>query len=382
MPLKASVKSANVLSVTSTSKKTQEVIASPLPKLTMKAIEAAAPNAAKELAGRVPVLLIDKRVHSLWTEAIDTAPFFADTQRLLLPIGEASKTLPTVETTLRSLARMGATRNDNYIVAIGGGSLLDSAGFIASVFHRGLPIVHFPTTLLAMMDATLGGKTGVNFLGNKNQVGSFYLPCLSVLDFAFMDTLAEEHMRNGLIEAVKMAFLAGPKELDTLTGEIPKILDGDKEATEKAVLQSLRTKSSFISDDMYDQGKRRNLNFGHTAGHSIEANYGGRIAHGDAVASGMLIALEISRELGMLSKGTEVALADALAACGFQLQQVMDPNSPGAPPLGHHRHGQEGHPRPRRVRAAACAGQGGAGAGWNGDLHRGCASRVRVLVVC
>ncbi len=325
MPLKASGKSANVLSVTSTITKTQEVIASPLSKLTMKVIEAAAPNAAKILGGRVPVLLIDKRVHSLWAEAINTAPFLADTQQLLLPIGEASKTLPTVETTLRSLARMGATRNDNYIAAVGGGSLLDAAGFIASVFHRGLPIVHFPTTLLAMMDATLGGKNGVNFLGNKNQVGSFYLPSLTVLDFAFMNTLGEEHLRNGLIEAVKMAFLAGPKELDALTGNIPKVLDGDKETTEKVVLQALRIKSSYISDDLYDMGKRQHLNFGHTAGHSIEANYGGRIAHGDAVASGMLIALEISRELGMLTKGTEVALADALAACGFQLQQVTDP---------------------------------------------------------
>jgi 3-dehydroquinate synthase len=325
MPIKASGKSANVLSVTSTIKKTQEVIASPLPKLAMKTVEAAAPNAAKELEGRVPVLLIDKRVNTLWEAAINDSPMFKDTQHLLLPIGEAAKTLPTVETTLRSLARMGATRNDNYIVAIGGGGLLDAAGFIANIFHRGLPLVHIPTTLLAMMDATLGGKNGVNFLGNKNQVGSFYLPSLSVLDFAFMDTLAEEHLRNGLIEAVKMTFLAGPKELGALTDNIPKVLDGDKEATEKVVLQALRIKSSFISDDLYDMGKRQHLNFGHTSGHSIEANYGGRIAHGDAVASGMLIALEISRELGMLSKGTEVALADALAACGFQLQQVMDP---------------------------------------------------------
>jgi 3-dehydroquinate synthase len=325
MPSKASGKSANVLSITSTAKKTQEVIASPLPDLTMKIVEAAAPSAAKELAGRVPVVLIDKRVNGFWEAAITESPMLKDAQHLLLPIGEAAKTLPTAETTLRSLARMGATRNDNYIVAIGGGGLLDSAGFIASLFHRGLPLVHIPTTLLAMMDATLGGKNGVNFLGNKNQVGSFYLPSLSILDFAFMDTLGEEHLRNGLIEATKMAFLAGPKELDALIDNIPKVLDGDKEATEKAVLQALRIKSSYISDDLYDVGKRQHLNFGHTSGHAIEANYGGRIAHGDAVASGMLIALEISRELGMLTKGTEVALADALAACGFQLQQVIDP---------------------------------------------------------
>lgn len=327
MPLKASAKPASILNVSTLAKKAQEVIAAPIAKLNTKSLEAAAPGAAKELQGRTPVVLVDKRVHALWSEALAECPLLKSApQPLLLPISEASKTLPTVETTLRSLARMGATRNDNYIAAIGGGALLDSAGFIASIFHRGLPVVHIPTTFLAMADATLGGKTSVNFLGNKNQVGSFYLPTLSIIDTAFLETLPVEHLRQGLIEAVKMAFLAGTREFEALAANIPKVLGKDRDSAERVITQALRIKSAYIKDDpLDDQGKRQHLNFGHTSGHAIEATYGGRISHGDAVASGMLIALEISRELGLLAKGTELTLLSALTACGFQLEPVRDP---------------------------------------------------------
>jgi 3-dehydroquinate synthase len=337
MPSRASVKSSNNLSLAVAQKETQEVCIGPIAKLAWKGLDSSAPFAAVKLSGRAPVVLIDKRVQTLWADAIKASPLFKEAaeknQMLFLPIGEASKTLPTVETTLRSLARMGVTRNDNFVVAVGGGALLDSAGFIASVYHRGLPLVHVPTTLLAMVDATLGGKTSVNFLGNKNQVGSFYLPALSIIDPEFLETLSPDHLRNGLIETVKMAFLVGTKELDAVSELIADVLAGDKDAAEHIIQQGLRIKSKYISEDMYedmsdgktDKTKRCHLNLGHTTGHAMEAIYGGRITHGDAVGSGMLVAAEVARELGMLGKGTDTALTSALAACGFMLPQVQDP---------------------------------------------------------
>jgi len=316
MPTRASAKLTSAVNVTATQKYTQEVYFCSFSKVTRRSLERDS-AAAKSLADRRPILLADKRVFGLWEEAVKKIPLLQDMELLLLPVGEASKTLPTVETTVRSLCRMGATRNDVFIVGLGGGALLDTAGFVAGVFHRGVPLVHVPTTLLAMLDATLGGKAAVNFLGSKNQIGVFYMPCLTLIDLDFLTTLTPDHMRNGLIEAVKMAFLAGTRDLDATTHNAQKVLEGDLEAAGRVVLSSLRIKSSYVRDDLLDQNKRHHLNLGHTTGHALESVYGGRMTHGDAVANGMLVAPEISRELGLLTKRTDEVLSEALAATGF-----------------------------------------------------------------
>lgn len=294
-----------------------------LAKLTSRALTQASP-AAKLLSDRQAVVLVDKRVHSLWAEQLESAPILKDSAMLLLPVGEKAKTLPTAETTLRSLSKLGTTRNDHYIIAVGGGALLDAAGFIASLYHRGIPIVHIPTTLLAMVDATLGGKTAVNFLGSKNQLGTFYLPMLTLLSLDFLSTLTEEHLRDGLIESVKMAFLSSTRDLDAATHNAAKVLDGDQDAASRLVLAALRNKSPYVRDDMLDQGKRALLNLGHTTGHALEAVYGGRMSHGNAVGNGILVAMELARGMDKLAKRTPALIDEMLTACAFTPLMVQD----------------------------------------------------------
>lgn len=323
MSSRANTKPTTALSVNTSQKGTQEVYFCNLEKLTSKALVQASP-AAKLLSERQAVVLVDKRVHSLWAEQLEAAPVLKDSAMLLLPVGEKAKTLPTAETTLRSLAKLGASRNDHYIVAVGGGALLDAAGFIASLYHRGIPVVHVPTTLLAMVDATLGGKTAVNFLGSKNQLGTFHLPALTLLSLDFLSTLTEEHLRDGLIESVKMAFLSSTRDLDAAIHNAAKVLDGDQDAASRLVLAALRNKSPYIRDDMLDQGKRALLNLGHTTGHALEAVYGGRMSHGNAVGNGILVAMEIARGMGKLTKRTPALIDDMLTSCAFTPLMVQD----------------------------------------------------------
>jgi len=323
MSSKANTKPTSALSVNTSLKAVQEVLFCNLAKLTSKALTQASP-AAKLLSDRKAVVLVDKRVHSLWAEQLESAPILKDSAMLLLPVGEKAKTLPTTETTLRSLSKLGASRNDHYVIAIGGGALLDAAGFIASLYHRGIPIVHIPTTLLAMVDATLGGKTAVNFLGSKNQIGTYHLPALTLLSLDFLSTLTEEHLRDGLIESVKMAFLSSTRDLDAATHNAAKVLDGDQDAASRLILAALRNKSPYVRDDMLGQGKRALLNLGHTTGHALEAVYGGRMSHGNAVGNGILVAMELARGMGKLAKRTPNLIDEMLTACAFTPLMVQD----------------------------------------------------------
>jgi len=326
MRLQSSAQTKSLVSVATAQSDTQEVFACSLSKLTPKKLEAALPD-GKELAGRRPVILIDKQVNALWKESLAKAPVFKDSTQLVLPRGESAKTLPTVETTLRALSRNEVSRHDHLLFAIGGGALLDVAGFIASVYNRGVPLIHVPTTLLAMLDATLGGKTAINFLGSKNQVGSFYPPVGSMVDLAFLQTLAPDQLREGLVEAVKMSFLAGPKAFDAIASDIPKVIEGDADATMRIIADALQTKASFIKDDLRDMGPRQLLNFGHTTGHALEAVYGGRLSHGDAVGNGMLVACELSLAQKNISRDDYLMLAQILHSCGFTPLQVSDAES-------------------------------------------------------
>jgi 3-dehydroquinate synthase len=326
MRLQSSSQMQSVVSVATAQKDTQEVFACSLSKLTQKKFESAL-SEGKDLARRRAVLLIDKQVNALWKESLEKAPIFKDAIQLVLPRGESAKTLPTVETTLRAMSRSGVSRHDHLVFAVGGGALLDVAGLVTSVYNRGVPIIHVPTTLLAMLDATLGGKTGINFLGSKNQVGSFFLPVASLVDISFLQTLAPEQIREGLVEAVKVAFLAGPRELDAMAGNVPKVVEGDGDTTLRTIAAALQAKAAFVKDDLRDLDKRQFLNFGHTTGHALEAVYGGRLSHGDAVGNGMLVACELSLAQRKISRDDYLKLAQVLHSCGFSPLQVGDAES-------------------------------------------------------
>jgi 5-deoxy-5-amino-3-dehydroquinate synthase len=199
--------------------------------------------------------------------------------------GEAHKTLATVDGLCRELARKGFTRAD-CVVGVGGGLVTDVAGFTASVFHRGLPVVHVATTLLAQIDASIGGKTGVNLPEGKNLVGSYWQPSAVLCDTGVLDSLPPREYRGGLGELAKYHWLGGGR-LDDLP-------------LEERVAECVRIKAEVVASDEREGGRRAILNYGHTLAHAIETAGGYDIRHGEAVAIGLVYAAELARRLGRI----------------------------------------------------------------------------------
>ncbi|SVB56028.1 uncharacterized protein METZ01_LOCUS208882 [marine metagenome] len=204
-----------------------------------------------------------------------------------IPDGEAAKTLSTIESLCRSFAEWGLTRGD-VVVGVGGGVVTDVAGFAAASFHRGVPVVHVATTLLAQVDAAIGGKTGVNLPEGKNLVGAFWQPTLVLCDTAALETLPERELRCGLGEMAKYHFLGG------------RDLDG--RPLEERVARCVEIKAEVVSADEREAGRRAILNYGHTLGHAIETSGRYDLRHGEAVAIGLVYAAELGRTLGRIDE--------------------------------------------------------------------------------
>ncbi len=208
--------------------------------------------------------------------------------------GESSKSLETYAETVRDLARLGLTR-DATIFALGGGVVGDLGGFVAGTYMRGVDLVMLPTSLLAMVDSSVGGKVGVDLPEGKNLVGAFVRPRLVVADLDWLVTLPERELSNGLAETVKMGLLAGGAFFDDLH-LVERARTGDPEALLPLVLHSVRFKAQVVAQDELEGGLRAILNYGHTVGHALEAAAGYALAHGSAVAAGMVAAARLSRE--------------------------------------------------------------------------------------
>jgi len=208
-----------------------------------------------------------------------------------IPGGEAAKTLSTIEGLCRSFAEWGLTRGD-VVVGVGGGVVTDVAGFAAASFHRGVPVVHVATTLLAQVDAAIGGKTGVNLPEGKNLVGAFWQPSLVLCDTAALDFLPEREMRCGLGEVAKYHFLGGD--------------DLDGRPLDERVARCVEIKAGVVAADEREGGRRAILNYGHTLGHAIETTGRYDLRHGEAVAIGLVYAAELGRSLGRID-GARVA---------------------------------------------------------------------------
>ncbi len=241
------------------------------------------------------VIVSDSRVASLYggevLKLLRQMDLKADL--IVFPGGEASKNVQTCLEILEKMAGLGADRT-SAVIALGGGVTGDVAGFAASIFMRGIPCIQIPTTLLAQVDSSIGGKTGVDTEAGKNYIGTFHQPKAVFSDVSFLKTLPEAEIRNGLAEIVKYGVIESPEILDLLDGKAEALLRRDADFLEGLVLQCCRIKKGIVELDERDTGLRRILNFGHTIGHAVEAESGFRLSHGDAVAIGMAAAVRIS----------------------------------------------------------------------------------------
>jgi 3-dehydroquinate synthase len=208
--------------------------------------------------------------------------------------GEARKKLAEVEALAEQMVEKGADRS-SIVIAFGGGILTDVAGFLAAIFMRGVPVIQVPTTLLAQVDAAIGGKTGVNLVGGKNLIGSFHQPLAVLVDPAVLDTLPEREYRAGLFEIIKHGVIADPDLFWLMRREPQRVLSHEHAVVDRMICDSVRLKANVVSGDEKEEDRRRILNFGHTFGHALEAETGySRFLHGEAVAWGMKAATLLS----------------------------------------------------------------------------------------
>lgn len=232
-----------------------------------------------------------------------------------IPAGESAKTRETWGRLTDEMLVAGFAR-DSTIVAIGGGVVGDIAGFVAATYMRGVPVVQVPTTLLAMIDASIGGKTGVDTPAGKNLVGAFHQPSLVIVDPQTLATLPANHFRAGLAEALKHGVVANA-EYFALIAAARESTARDDATLMDVVTESVRIKAAIVERDERESGMRKVLNFGHTIGHAIESVSNYRLLHGEAVSIGMVLEAKLAERIGVAAGGTAAAIHDALTAIGL-----------------------------------------------------------------
>jgi 3-dehydroquinate synthase len=273
-------------------------------------------------ANRVVVLVSNTTVVALLSEPV-SAQLSRVAAKLLhvnLPDGEQYKTLATLETILSAMLAEHADRK-TLVVALGGGVVGDMAGFAAAVYQRGIDFVQMPTTLLAMVDSSVGGKTAVNHPLGKNMIGAFYQPKLVIADVDALATLPERELSAGLAEVIKHGAVLDAAYFDQVEASIDALLARDPGALAQAVAGSCRIKAAVVVADEREQGIRAFLNFGHTFGHAIEAALGyGTWLHGEAVGTGMVIAAQLSSTLGLLAEAQRERLVTLIQRARLPVQ--------------------------------------------------------------
>jgi 3-dehydroquinate synthase len=269
-------------------------------------------GALAEARDRIPqgsLLVSENKVFALHGERVSALLGVAPP--IVLPEGEAAKSWDVLHHLLGQLAARNASRSTP-IVALGGGSVGDVTGLAASLFKRGCPVIHLPTTLLAQADSAVGGKTAIDAFGEKNLVGSFHQPALVIADPALLDTLDARQLRSGYAEIVKYGLIDDPAFFAWCLAHGDALLAGDPAARTHAITTAITAKARLVAGDVEDRtGQRALLNLGHSFAHAIESEAGlGKVLHGEAVAVGLILALRFSAALGHC----DAASADRLAA--------------------------------------------------------------------
>lgn len=269
----------------------------------------------RSIAGerRLP-LISDGRVLALHGEKLAA---IALPDPILVPEGEAAKNWVTLQDIVEQLARLQVKRGTP-IILLGGGSVGDVGGLAASLFKRGCPAVHIPTTLLAQVDSAIGGKTAIDAAGQKNLVGAFHHPLLVLADPALLETLDDRQLRSGYAEVVKYGLIDDPAFFAWCEANWAGVIGGDPAARLAAVEHCIQAKARIVASDPEDStGQRALLNLGHTFGHAIEALACEAVVHGQAVAVGLCLAFQFSAELGLSSAADASRVRDHLADAGL-----------------------------------------------------------------
>jgi 3-dehydroquinate synthase len=241
------------------------------------------------------------------TDGLGGRPF----ERILLPGGEEHKRLAPLETAAEEMVRLGGDRS-SMVLAVGGGIVTDMGGFLAAIFMRGIPVIQIPTTLLAQVDAAIGGKTGTNLVSGKNLIGSFHQPLAVLIDPALLDTLPEREYRAGLYEVIKHGIIRSPSLFQLFEQRRDDVLAMQPDAVDRMIVESVRIKADVVSNDERESDLRKILNFGHTFGHTLEAETGyTRFLHGEAVAWGMKAAVWLGNMRDMIDD----AVRDRMLRC-------------------------------------------------------------------
>jgi len=264
------------------------------------ALSSALPELEDWLARRTAFLVTTPRVLALHGSRLDVLTRAAAKWVILeVEEGEGAKTVGSAERLWNEMLAAGGKR-DSRVLAFGGGSVGDLAGFTAGCFLRGIDFVQIPTTLLAQVDAAIGGKTGVDLPGGKNTVGRFHHPWQVLCDTEVLTTLPREELRSGLVEVIKMAALLDPDLFGLVEEQLDLLLEGDTAALGPVVAAAAAAKIAVVERDPTEQGERRLLNFGHTLGHAIESACGYLgLRHGEAVGYGILFALRLALRRGL-----------------------------------------------------------------------------------
>ncbi|MGI9407697.1 MAG: 3-dehydroquinate synthase [Hyphomicrobiaceae bacterium] len=258
-------------------------------------------------------VLTDENVAAAQLAKLEKA--FAGTDRLagkiVLPAGEATKCFAQLESVCDQLLALGIERGD-VVIALGGGVIGDLAGFAASILRRGVRMVQIPTSLLAQVDSSIGGKTGINTARGKNLIGTFHQPSLVLADTDVLETLPDRQLRAGYAEVVKYGLLGDRAFFDWLEDNLEHVLTRDPAALLHAIETSCKAKTAVVAADVREQGQRALLNLGHTFGYALEAwaGFSDRLLHGEAISIGMVMAFRFSERTGLLPGGQ----ADAVEA--------------------------------------------------------------------
>lgn len=274
----------------------------------------------RHIRSKQVAIVTNNKIAPLYLAQVQTALANYECEAVILPDGEEYKTLQSLEQVFNHLLARKFSRNAT-LIALGGGVIGDMGGFAAACYQRGIHFIQIPTTLLAQVDSSVGGKTGVNHALGKNMIGAFYQPQCVIADADTLDTLDDRQLSAGLAEVIKYGLIRDEPFLQWLEANMPRLLARDKDALAYAIERSCINKAEVVGEDEFESGVRATLNLGHTFGHAIETGTGyGQYLHGEAVAIGTGFAADLSRRMGWLDDGAVERILNILRAARLPVE--------------------------------------------------------------